>query len=250
MKNATKVTVSTFGAIMGLAGIEHGIGEILQGNIAPAGIMFPSWPDSAFFRNVAGEPAMTIIPNLLITGILASLFSLIYLVWATQFVQRKNGGLVLIFLSIFMLLFGGGIFPPILGILIGILGTRINSPLTWWRTHLPIGLRHFLGKLWLWSFIACLIGWLSLFPGINILGYFFGVNNPNLTVILILFALGSLLLTTFTGFAYDAQRRDKNSLICNQVTASRRLQPETQKELRLRAKQALRPQGGAFKGKL
>lgn len=207
MKSATKVTVSTFGALMGIAGIEHGIGETLQGNIAPDGIMFPSWPRSAFFRIVAGEPAMTIVPNLLVTGILAILVSLIFLVWATQFVQRKNGGLVLILLSIVMLLVGGGIFPPILGIILGVIGTRINAPLSWWRAHLSVGLRHFLGKVWPWSFAACLIAWLSLFPGINILGYFFGVNNPNLTVILIFFALGSLLLTIFTGFAYDSQKQ-------------------------------------------
>ncbi len=207
MRNATKVTVSTFGAIMGLAGIEHGIGEVLQGNVAPGGIVFPSWPGSAFFRIVAGEPAMTIVPNLLATGILAILFSLIFLVWATLFVQRKNGGLVLILLSIVMLLVGGGIFPPVIGIIIGALGTRINAPLSWWRAHLSAGLRHFLGKVWPWSFVACLIAWLLLFPGINILGYFFGLNNPNLTVILIFFALGSLLLTIFSGFAYDIERQ-------------------------------------------
>jgi hypothetical protein len=195
------------GILMGLAGIEHGIGETLQGNIAPSGIMFPSWPGSAFFRIVAGEPAMTIVPNLLVTGILAILFSLIFFVWATMFVQRKNGGLVLILLSIVMLLVGGGIFPPVIGIIIGALGTRINAPLTWWRTHLSVGLRHFLAKLWPWSFVVCLIAWLLLFPGINILGYFFGVNNPDLTVILILFALGSLLLTILTGFAYDIQEQ-------------------------------------------
>ena len=207
MRSATQVVVSTMGILMGLAGIEHGIGETLQGNIAPSGIMFPSWPGSAFFRIVGGEPAMTIVPNLLVTGILAILFSLIFLVWATMFVQRKNGGLVLILLSIVMLLVGGGIFPPIIGIIIGALGTRINAPSTWWRAHLSVGLRHFLEKVWPWSFVACLIAWLLLFPGINILGYFFGVNDPNLTVILVFFALGSLLLTIFTGFAHDIQKQ-------------------------------------------
>jgi hypothetical protein len=50
MKNATQVTVSTLGFLMGVAGVEHGIGEILQGNIAPSGIVFPSWPDRHFSR--------------------------------------------------------------------------------------------------------------------------------------------------------------------------------------------------------
>jgi hypothetical protein len=30
---------STFGVLAGLAGIEHGIGETLQGNVAPDGMM-------------------------------------------------------------------------------------------------------------------------------------------------------------------------------------------------------------------
>lgn len=204
MRNATKATVSALGTIMGLGGIEHGIGEILQGNIAPSGIMFPSWPGSAFFGSVAGEPAMTIIPNLLVTGILTILVSLVFLVWAIRFVQRKNGGLVLILLSIVMLLVGGGIFPPIIGIIIGALATKINAPLTWWRVHLPVSLRHFLGKAWPWSFAACLTAWLALFPGISILGYFFGVDDPNLTAMLFFFALGSLLLTSLTGLAHDS----------------------------------------------
>ena len=135
MNNATQVTVSTFGVIMGLASIEHGIGEVLQGNIAPSGIMFPSWPGSAFFRSVNGEPAMSIVPNLLVTGILASLVSLIFLVLAIKFVQRKHGGQVMMLLSIIMLLVGGGIFPPIIGLMIGALGTRINAPYTRSRTN-------------------------------------------------------------------------------------------------------------------
>jgi hypothetical protein len=207
MRSATKTTVSTLGVLMGIAGIEHGVGEILQGNIAPSGIMFLSWPESEFFRIVGGEPAMTVIPNLLATGFLAIISSLIFILWVTSFVQRKNGGLVLILLSIVMLLVGGGIFPPILGIIIGILGTKINAPLTWWRTKLSADLRHFLRKVWLWSFGACVITWLLLFPGINLFGYFLGLNNPNITVMIILFALGFLLLTIVSGFASDSERQ-------------------------------------------
>jgi len=207
MRKATKIFTSTFGAIMALAGIEHGIGEIFQGNVVPSGIMILSWPESEFFRSLGGEPAMTIVPNLLVTGILAILFSLILLVWATLFVQGKNGGLIMILLSIAMLLVGGGIFPPLLGIIIGAVGTRINAPSTCWRAHLSVGLRHFFGKLWPWSFIACIIAWLLMFPGLAILGYFFDVNDPNLTLILLVFCLGTLLLTIFTGFAYDIQRQ-------------------------------------------
>src|SRR5215204_6980594 len=104
MRSATRVTVSTFGTLAGLAGIEHGIGEVLQGNVAPEGVMILSWPESELFRILAGEPAMTIVPNLLVTGILAIFVSVVFFVWATTFVQRRNGGLALILLSVVMLL--------------------------------------------------------------------------------------------------------------------------------------------------
>ena len=149
---------------------------------------------------------MSIVPNLFVTSILAILVSLIFLVWAIKFVQQKHGGQVMMLLSIIMLLVGGGIFPPIIGLMIGTLGTRINAPSTGSRTRFAVGLRPFLGKVWPWAFVVCLIAWLCLFPGINILGYFFSVNDPNLTVILIFFALGSLLLTILTGMAHDIQQ--------------------------------------------
>lgn len=206
MRNATRITVSTFGAIAGFSGIVHGIGEVLQGNRAPEGIVFLSWPESAFFRVLSGEPAMSIIPNLLITGMLTILFSFISIVWATMFVQRKYGALVLAILSIVMLLVGAGFGPPLLGIILSLAATRINAPLTWWRKHLSGGLRHFFGKLWLWSFVAGMIAWLLLFPGLSILNYFFGVNNLSLILIIILSAFGFLFLTIFTGFAHDSQR--------------------------------------------
>lgn len=202
MKNATRVFVSTFGSIWALAGIEHGIGEVLQGNVAPSGVMFSSWPDAAFFHSLNGEPAMTVIPNLFITGILTILFSLALLIWALLFVQRKNGGLVMIFLSFMMLLVGGGIFPPILGILVGIVATRIHAPA---RVKGFDGFRRFLAKLWPWSYITCLIAWLAMFPGLAFLGYFWGVNDSTVILALLLVALGVSILAVFSGFAYDAQ---------------------------------------------
>ncbi|MGE5221451.1 MAG: hypothetical protein ACM3PY_03380 [Omnitrophica WOR_2 bacterium] len=205
MRNKTKIFASTFGAVMALAGLEHGIGEVLQGSVTPLGIMILSWPESAFFRSLAGEPAMTIVPNLLITGILAILVSLVLLVWATLFVHRKNGGLIMILLCVAMLLVGGGIFPPILGILIGAVATRIHAPGSSAKAPRSEGFQRFLAKIWPWSYNAGIVAWLAVLPGVPILSYFFGIDNPALILIILFFALGTLLLTVFSGFAYDSQ---------------------------------------------
>jgi hypothetical protein len=210
MKSATQVTVSTFGVLAGLAGIEHGVGEMLQGSTKPDGVVIESWPNSKLFRLLAGEPAMTIVPNLLVTGILSILFSLTLIVWATWFVRKKHSGLVLMLLSIAMLLVGGGFGPPLLGIIMAAVATRINAPLTWWRMRSPAGLR-FLGKLWPWSYAVCLIAWLYLCPGSILLDYYFGVENPLAVVMAILAAFGSLLLTIVAGLARDSQQRGQNT---------------------------------------
>ena len=122
--STTRAAASTIGVFAGITGASHGLGEILQGNVAPSGIMIQSWPG---LTQLGGEPAMTIIPNFLVSGVLTIIFGLIVTVWAAAFVQRKNGVLVLILLSIIMLLVGGGLFPPVFGVVADIIGTRIKQ---------------------------------------------------------------------------------------------------------------------------
>lgn len=59
---ATRTVVATFGVLAALAGIEHGVGEIAEGSGAPPGVVFRSWPDTAGFTVLDGEPAMTLVP--------------------------------------------------------------------------------------------------------------------------------------------------------------------------------------------
>lgn len=201
MKSATRVYAATFGAIMALAGVEHGIGEILQGNMAPEGIMILSWPEAEFFRSLGGEPAMTVIPNLLLTGILAVIISLALLVWSLGFVHRKNGGLVMMLLSSVMLLVGGGIFPPVFAMLIGAAATRMHRTASPLKTQRADGLRRVLARLWPWSYAVCVLAWPAVFP----VGYFWGEKYPAFILVILFTALGTLLLSLFASFAYDRQ---------------------------------------------
>lgn len=121
----TRVTASILGIFAGLGGgVFHSIGEILQGNVAPDGIYIQAYPA---MQATAGEPAITLVPNFLYTGILAIIMGILVTIWAGAFVGRKNGGWVLILLTIVMLLVGGGIVPVIIGVVGGIIGTRINE---------------------------------------------------------------------------------------------------------------------------
>jgi hypothetical protein len=184
--------------------MEHGVGEMLQGNVRPEGVMIQSWPDTPFFRIEAGEPAMTIVPNLLASGALTILVSVGFLVWAVGFAHRRHGGLVLVGLSILLLLIGGGFGPPLLGIIVGLAATRIGAPLIWWRTRLAPAIRRPLATSCPAAFVACLGAWLLLVPGLPILSYTLGVEDPALVGALFVAALGLLALTIVAALARDA----------------------------------------------
>ncbi len=194
MKNARIIMLSTFGAVMGLAGIEHGVGEVLQGNTAPAGVMFPSWPDVAFFRSVNGEPAVSLVPNLFVTGILAIFLSVIFGVWSVGFIKTRRSGRILIGLSIAMLLTGAGVFPPIFGMLIGAGASTLHSLPQARRSQFMERGFLLLGRVWPWLFGASLISWLAMIPGIPALDYFFGVQNPTVILVLLACMFGFLFL--------------------------------------------------------
>jgi hypothetical protein len=124
---ATRIVVGTLGALVGAAGIEHGIGEFLQGPVRPDGPLIMSWPDAAALEILSGEPAMTVLPDLRVTGVLAVTVALAVMVWSIWFVAHRHGGLVLVGLSILLLLVGGGLAPPLMGIVLGLVAARIGT---------------------------------------------------------------------------------------------------------------------------
>jgi hypothetical protein len=198
---AAKLTALIFGVLAGLGGLTHGIGEVLQGNVKPDSIIINSWAEGPIATNMGGEPGMTIIPNLLITGILTIIVSLATIVWAAAFVQRKNGGRILILLSATMLLVGGGFGPPIIGMLAGAAGTGIGSPLR--RRE---GMSEFLATLWPWIFGITTINGIFLVIGSVIAVYFLDVNNPDLFTNSFFVSIILLPLMIFSGRAYDVTK--------------------------------------------
>ena len=115
---------SILGIFAGIGGASHGPGEILQGNIAPDGIIIEAWPALTL---LAGEPAMTLIPSFSISGILTVTTGVAVTILAATRIQSKNGALILILLSTMMLFVGGGLIPPAFGVVAGIIGLQIRQ---------------------------------------------------------------------------------------------------------------------------
>ena len=58
------------------AGLEHGVGELTQPNTDPGSLLIESWPHVAAFESLGGEPAVTLIPDLRVAGVVTVLSSL------------------------------------------------------------------------------------------------------------------------------------------------------------------------------
>jgi hypothetical protein len=204
MRKATRITATVLGLVAGGAGIEHGVFEALQGNAQPAGLMIasigpPCVPEQTWN---ACEPAMTVMPSFLLTGILAIALGCAVMIWSAFFLQRRRGGLVLILLSVLLLLFGGGIFPPIIGFVAGALGTRIHKPLAPEKSRLSGGSLRFLAALYPWALVL-LLAWLL---GQWVIGHFANdwlLANGYLIIVMV---LGSLLFSVISCYAYDLRQ--------------------------------------------
>lgn len=210
MRNATRVIISTLGVLFGISGMIQGFFEALQGNTPTGGMLISAIGEAHRMWPHGNEPAFTLIPNFLITGILAMIVGFSIIIWSVGFVHKKNGPLIFLLLFILLFLVGGGIGQIIFFTLAWAVATRINKPLIWWRKVLPESVRRVLAKLWLWSLI---VGSLLLVMALEIaiFGFVPGVNNPDLILIIMLSSLGVglgvFLLTFVAGFAHDIERQ-------------------------------------------
>lgn len=212
MNRATRINVATIGVIFGFSGMTHGFAEILQGN-TPTGGMFimAIAAGSSWTRWSEGsEGAFTIVPNFLITGILAMLVGMSIIVWSVWFVQKPRGTLVFLLLFIVLFLVGGGIGQLVFFLPAAAVATRIHAPLHWWQRVLPSGLRGGLARAWPGVLtVASLLMLTAL--GIAIFGYIPGVQDMEQVLTINLSMVGAALLVFLVsfvaGFARDIEYR-------------------------------------------
>jgi hypothetical protein len=168
--SAIRIVASTLGVLVGLAGIEHGFFEMLQGDVRPNSVLIDAIGPEQKIWEYATETAITIVPNFFWTGILAIIFGFVVTIWAVLFIDRKYGARILFLLSIILWFVGGGYGPIFLSIFAVVTATRINKPLAWWDRHLSERNRGFFAKLWPISvFAQVIIFWIGV--EIAIFGY-------------------------------------------------------------------------------
>jgi hypothetical protein len=155
----TRLVVAAFGTLCGLTGVIAGIFEVLQGNISTDGFVISTIGPNYLMYQDFTYYAVTIIPNFLITGILAIITSSIVILWSVRYVQREKGALILFALSVVQVLVGGG-WVIDLGFIASVLATRIDNPIDWWHRNLNDKIRYWLK--WVFPFSVAAYSLISL----------------------------------------------------------------------------------------
>jgi hypothetical protein len=200
---AVRITVAALGLVAAFAGIEHGVGEIRQGPVAPPAWVFESWPGTPAFAALDGEPAMTVVPNLLVTGILAVAVSLSVGGWAVGYAGGRGTAHHLVILAVLLLLVGGGFGPPLVTVLAALLAIRAGG-----RNARRLGpdtrnpLTDFLARSWPWSLVLTVAFFLALVPGVPLL-YAAGVDSAVLVAAITVSAFTSTAVTLLAAPRHD-----------------------------------------------
>ncbi|MDY0296851.1 MAG: hypothetical protein RB296_05985 [Acidobacteriota bacterium] len=212
--NATRVIATTIGVFFGLfSGVNHGIFEILQGNRATDGLLISAIGPAQRFWVEGHEPAFTIIPNYMITGILSVIVGLVIVVWSIRFLPIRHGRTVFLGLFTLSFLVGGGIGQVFFFLPAWAFATRMGKPLTWWRRMLPPAIRPFLSRLW-----PVILGMATLSMLITleiaIFGFVPGLTDPmavqNVSMIFFFAAIILYVLSFIAGFGHELLRMERN----------------------------------------
>ena len=210
--NATRVTATTIGVFFGLfSGMNHGFFEFLQGNTPTDELVINAIGEAQRFWVEGTEPALTIIPNFMITGIASMIVGLAIIIWSLWFLPGKYGRTVFLGLFILSFLVGGGIGQVAFFIPAWAFATRMNKPLTWWRKVLPQSTWPFLSKLWVVTLVLATIS-ISIGLEMAIFGFSPGLTDPeSIQNTALLFVLSSAILyivTFIAGFGHELRRME------------------------------------------
>lgn len=212
--NATRVIATTIGVFFGLfSSINHGIFEILQGNTPTDGLVINAIGAAQQFWSEGQEPAFSVVPNFMITGILSMIVGLAIVIWSIWFLPTKHGRSVYLGLFILSFLVGGGIGQVFFFLPAWAFATRMGKPLTWWRKVLPRGTWPFLSRLWVLTLVLATV-LMSIALEIGIFGFFPGLTDPESiqnTAMICMFGSAILYVVSFiAGFGHELLRIEQD----------------------------------------
>ena len=169
--HSVRIVAAVIGVAIIFAGLTHNYWEIRQGNLPATGIYINSVGPEQLKWSDGQDPAITLIPNFLATGIVGFIFGTIAVIWTVFFIHKRYGPSVFLTLMIAQTLSGGGIGYIPFYLVVWAYATRITKPLTWWNRVLSDGLRRGMALLWVPAMIGAAILWIVLLEA-SIFGFF------------------------------------------------------------------------------
>lgn len=209
--NSRMLVAKIFGLFGALGSLPHGLGLMLQGNKKPTGIIINTWASGPIAENLGGEPGMTVIPNLWVSGLLTILISLAMILWVILKMHKKNGGAIYIVLTLAVLLTGGGFAPPIISLLAGITAISAQSKS---KTEIEPNSKYGKVIIRIWPIIfglSLLIGVFVFVLGI-VLSALDLINVPQLFVYGFFTLIITINFLNITGYKFDQYKRTFNSI--------------------------------------
>jgi len=186
MNNSVKISLIIVGLYECILSLLHGIFEMLQGFTSTNGIFIYAISKINQGKEMwhGNFPAITILPNFLITGFCSILLSVLIFLYLFTRKNTKYNIYILIGLSILLLLFGGGFVPFFLLMITSFSSLIINKKFNYRENKVP---KNIFKIIWIMSiftlFFIAFMEW--------IIGYF--VNDIMVKIGFILFLTGLLL---------------------------------------------------------
>jgi hypothetical protein len=195
-----RVLAATGGVLAGVGGVVHGVGEVLQGTGRPDGIYVESWTTGRIASNLGGEPALTLVPDLLLSGLLTLASSAALAWWSATSTEHRYGGRVMAGLSGLLLLVGGGVGPPTIGLLSALVaGVANRAP-----GRRSRGAGAALAGAWPTLFWLCVADYVFLVFGSLFVGVVLDVDLSSAFVTGLMLTLVLTPLATLAGAAHGA----------------------------------------------
>jgi hypothetical protein len=155
------------------------------------------------------EDAFTIVPNFLVTGILAMILGAVIIAWSVWFIDGMNGSRVFLGLGALLFMAGGGVALVGFVALCWVVSRRIGRTSGRSAARAQNGVRMLAARMWP-ACLAASVVLLSFALEIAIVGFVPGVRNPDQVQLVCWSSLAAmlvlLLLAIIGGSVHDSQR--------------------------------------------